>query len=92
VPRPDGRGYFEKQYISSFVAAAPARDPRVAVIVVIDDPGPERVAARTHFGSAVAGPVVARVLHRTLEYLGVPYDAPPPSKGDETMRPVAATP
>jgi hypothetical protein len=32
------------------------------------------------------------VLHRTLEYLGVPYDAPPPSKGDETMRPVAATP
>ena len=77
VPRPDGRGYFEKQYISSFVAAAPARDPRVAVIVVIDDPGPDRIASRTHYGSAVAGPVVARLLHRTLEYLGVAHDADP---------------
>ena len=77
VPRPDGRGYIQKQYMSSFVAAAPADAPRIALIVVIDDPGPERIRNRSHFGSAVAGPVAARFLHRSLEYLGVAHDAPP---------------
>jgi len=74
IPRPDGRGYFQKQYVSSFVAAAPALRPRVCVLVVIDDPGPARIAERSHYGSAVAGPVAAQVLHDALEYLGVPHD------------------
>ncbi len=77
IPRPDGRGYFQTQYVSSFVAAAPARNPRLAVLVVIDDPGPRRIEDRSHYGSAVAGPVAARVLHETLEYLGVPHDPKP---------------
>ena len=75
IARPDGRGYFQKQYVSSFVAGAPALEPRVCVLVVIDDPGPERISDRSHYGSAVAGPVAARVLHETLEYLGVPHDS-----------------
>lgn len=71
--RPRGaRGYFEDQYNSSFVAAAPLDVPRLVVIVVIDDPGPERIMAHSHYGSAVAGPVTRRVLERSLEYLGVP--------------------
>ena len=76
LTRPDGRGYFTEQYVSSFVAAAPAQSPRVAVLVVIDDPGPNRVANRSHYGSAVAGPVAARFLHDALEYLAVPHDRP----------------
>lgn len=71
IVRPDGRGYFRNQHNSSFLAAAPTRDPRVVVLVIIDDPGPERVANRTHFGSATAGPVVCRVVERTLRYMGV---------------------
>ncbi len=71
--RPRGaRGYFEDQYNSSFVAAAPAAEPRLVAIIVIDDPGPGRIRARSHYGSAVAGPVVRRVLERSLHYLGVP--------------------
>ncbi len=71
--RPRGaRGYFEDQYNSSFVAAAPAHQPQLVAIVVIDDPGPGRIRARSHYGSAVAGPVVRRVLERSLRYLGVP--------------------
>jgi len=91
LTRPDGRGYFTEQYISSFVAAAPARDPRVAVLVVIDDPGPSRIANRSHYGSAVAGPVAARFLHDALEYLAVPHDrpadAPVNAPDDEQNRP-----
>ena len=41
-------------------------------IVVIDDPGPARVARRTYYGAATAGPIVRRTLERALTYLGTP--------------------
>lgn len=75
IARPDGRGHLENQYHSSFVAAAPADDPRLVVLVVIDDPAPHLVRTRRAYGSQTAGPVTARVLRRSLEYLGVPHDA-----------------
>ena len=71
IARPDGKGYFE-QYNSSFVAGAPVEEPRLVILVVIDDPGPELIVRRRHYGSQVAGPVAARVLKRALEYYGVP--------------------
>lgn len=71
--RPTGsRGYFEGQYNSSFIAAGPTEDPRLVILAIIDDPGPARVRARTHYGSYTAGPVVRRVMERSLAYLGVP--------------------
>jgi len=72
IVRPDGKGYLKGQHNSSFLAAAPAEEPKIVILVVIDDPGPERVTSRTHYGSAVAGPVVCNVVQRTLEYMGVP--------------------
>ncbi len=79
--RPSGsRGYFEEQYNSSFIAGGPFEDPRLVVLVIIDDPGPEHVfqppLRRTHYGSHVAGPVVRRVIERSLDYLGVPASDP----------------
>ncbi|HHN78291.1 MAG TPA: penicillin-binding protein 2, partial [Phycisphaerales bacterium] len=71
--KPKGAGgYYANQYNSSFIAGAPADDPQLVVIVVIDDPGPARVRQRQHYGSSVAGPVVRRVMERALRYLGVP--------------------
>ena len=74
VVAPTGGGYIRDQYNSSFIAGAPLENPRLVCIVVIDDPGPKRIASRTHYGSAVAGPVIGRIMRRSLEYLGVPYD------------------
>lgn len=76
MKRPKGvGGYFEWQYNSSFLVAAPAEDPALVVLVVIDDPGPEAIAQRRHYGSWVAGPVVRRIVERALPYMGVPRDA-----------------
>jgi len=72
IPRHDGKGYYRGQYNSSFLAAAPLAQPKLVIVVVIDDPGPEQIRTRQHYGTAVAGPVVRRVLRRSLEYLGVP--------------------
>ncbi|MEL6797524.1 MAG: penicillin-binding transpeptidase domain-containing protein, partial [Planctomycetota bacterium] len=71
---PGAEGFYPQQYNSSFVGGAPVEEPRVAVIVVIDDPGPALVDARRHYGSNVSGPVVRRVVERTLEYLRVAPD------------------
>ncbi len=71
IPRPDGRGYIEGQYISSFIAGAPLNESRIVVLVVIDDPGPELAKKKLHYGSSVAGPVVRRIVERVLPYLGV---------------------
>ncbi len=76
--RPNGtKGYYEKQHYSSFIVAAPADDPQIVVLVVIDDIGPERVSRKQHFGSWVAGPVVRRIVEHALPYLGVQPDREP---------------
>jgi cell division protein FtsI/penicillin-binding protein 2 len=75
--RPKGSdGYFQDQYNTSFIAGGPVAEPRVVVLVVIDDPGPSLVASRRHYGAATAGPVVRRIMERTLSYLGVPASYP----------------
>ena len=76
--RPKGAdGYFDKQYMTSFIAAAPLNAPEIVVLVVIDDPGPERIRTRNHYGSRVAGPVVRRITERVLPYLGIEPDLVP---------------
>lgn len=75
--RPGARGYLTDQYVSSFIAGAPLDHPRIVVVVVIDDPGPELRRKRMHYGTSTAGPVLLRITRRTLEYLGVPEDNAP---------------
>jgi cell division protein FtsI/penicillin-binding protein 2 len=71
LKRPKGDGYFEDQYVSSFAGGAPLVHPRIVVLVTIDDPGPDRVRRKEHYGSDVAGPVVRRFVEASLSYLGV---------------------
>lgn len=80
VCAPNGRGYIKNQHNSSFIAAAPFDNPRFVCLVIIDDPGPKLVAGRMHYGSAVAGPVLTRIMRRSLEYYGVPPDIKAPEK------------
>jgi len=57
----------EKSYrVGSCVAYAPADDPKVAVIIMVDEPMSGSV-----YGSVVAAPYVSKLLSFTLPYLGI---------------------
>jgi cell division protein FtsI/penicillin-binding protein 2 len=68
-PEPTG-GYSEERYVASFVGFAPARTPRIVVLVAIDEP---RGAI---WGGTVAAPAFARIAEFALEYLEVRPDVP----------------
>jgi len=59
-------GYDENRHVAFFAGLAPAVDPRVVVIVVIDEPQGDKIG-----GGEVAGPVFARVVARALRVLNV---------------------
>ena len=65
-------GYSEDKYISIFAGLAPASDPRLAAVVVIDEP-----AGELYYGSDVAAPVFANVMSESLRLLAIPPDAMP---------------
>lgn len=53
------------KYISSFVGFAPANDPKVIAIVLIEDP------VGIYYGGTIAAPVIADLFNNILPYLGV---------------------
>jgi cell division protein FtsI (penicillin-binding protein 3) len=57
--------YSSTQFVGSFVGYVPAESPRLAMIVVIDEPQGEA------WGGTVAAPVFRRVGEQVLNYLGV---------------------
>ena len=65
-------GYSEDKYISIFAGLAPASNPRLAAVVVIDEPSGE-----LYYGSDVAAPVFADIMTESLRLLAVPPDALP---------------
>jgi cell division protein FtsI (penicillin-binding protein 3) len=77
-------GYSEDKYISIFAGIAPASDPRLATVVVIDEPSGE-----LYYGSDVAAPVFADVMSESLRLLAVAPDATPARDPHSAMRAVA---
>lgn len=66
VPKPGG-GYYEDRYIASFIGYAPAENPRVALMVMVNDPkGPYG-----YYGSQVAAPAFRAMMLDILTYLEV---------------------
>jgi len=61
------QGYSERDYIASFIAGAPAEDPRVIVLVSICKP--KVSLGKGYTGGTVAAPVAAKILEKTLTYL-----------------------
>ncbi|HYF82040.1 MAG TPA: stage V sporulation protein D [Clostridia bacterium] len=62
----EGGIYVQGKFVSSFCGFAPANDPKIAVLVVIDEPG-----GAQHFGGVIAAPVAKSIIYDTLRYLDV---------------------
>ncbi len=56
----------EEKNVLSFLGFAPADDPQVAVLVLLDEPN-----LNNTYGSVIAAPVVGNILEDILPYLGV---------------------
>ncbi|MDK2901926.1 Stage V sporulation protein D [Koleobacter methoxysyntrophicus] len=57
--------YIDGKYVSSFIGFAPADDPQVAILVILDEP------QGIYYGGQTAAPVFRQVMLDTLRYLGV---------------------
>ena len=64
-------GYSEDRYKAVFAGIAPLSQPRLVVVVVIDEPG-----GKEYYGGQVAAPVYAEVMARSMRVLGIPPDDP----------------
>ena len=60
-------------HIGSFVGFAPADNPRIAVILIVDE-----ADVAVDFGSVTAAPYAKEILERSLKYLGVAPDSDDP--------------
>lgn len=67
VHKVGAHGYEEKRYMSSFAGMAPADNPRIVAVVVIDEPD-----ASKYFGGLVAAPVFSKVAEGALRMMQIP--------------------
>ena len=75
-----GGGYAEDLYTASFVGFAPVADPRILVVVIINEP------QKGFYGGIVAAPAFRRITQRTLHALQVP-----PEKVEKKLKNAAAS-
>lgn len=72
-------GYSREHYIASFAGVVPARDPRVAIYVSVNEPKGEI------YGGTVAAPVFAAIAAKAMERLHVPPDLALPTEAVTTI-------
>jgi cell division protein FtsI (penicillin-binding protein 3) len=62
-------GYSEDRYLSLFAGFAPVADPRLVMVVMIDEP-----RGQQYYGGQVAAPVFSRVMTGALRLMDIPPD------------------
>jgi cell division protein FtsI (penicillin-binding protein 3) len=68
---PEGNGYSRTKYIASYVGYLPADDPRLLILVKVDNP------KDVPWGTTVAAPVFREVASKALAYYGIPPSGNP---------------
>jgi cell division protein FtsI (penicillin-binding protein 3) len=67
-PDPENGGYSDTRFFSSFIGFAPAKNPRLMVAVMVDEP------QGMYYGGEVAAPAFERIMEFALPYLRIPPD------------------
>jgi cell division protein FtsI/penicillin-binding protein 2 len=68
-------GRYVSKYVASFVGLVPAKKPRLAILVMVDEPRGDI------YGGVVAAPIFRDIARFALQYLEVPPDAPETKDG-----------
>jgi cell division protein FtsI (penicillin-binding protein 3) len=69
VKKAGAGGYVEKNYFSVFAGMAPAKNPRLIIVVMVDEP-----SAGQYYGGIVSAPVFSKVMAGALRVLEVAPD------------------
>jgi cell division protein FtsI (penicillin-binding protein 3) len=59
----EGGTYSHNKFVGSFIGFAPAEDPKLAIVISVDEPHP------AYYGGVVAGPAFKEVVEDSLKYL-----------------------
>ncbi len=73
-------GKYVTKYVASFVGLVPAKSPRLAILVMVDEPHGDI------YGGSVAAPAFRDIARFDLQYLEVPPDAPETKTAGTTGR------
>ncbi|MCG0276992.1 MAG: stage V sporulation protein D [Thermanaeromonas sp.] len=78
--KPGPGGYQEGKYVASFIGFAPANDPQILALVIVDEP-----QGYPYYGGVVAAPIFQRVVADALRYLKIPpqYVETPKEEGEK---------
>ncbi len=71
-----------QKYVASFVGIAPANDPQVAILLLLDEP-----PAGNHMGGTIASPLAGKILDDVLRYMDMEPELPDEQivEGDATV-------
>ena len=70
--------YSQDKTVASFLGWVPADNPRILILVVVDEPkGLSYEGRMVHYGGLIAAPVFKEVAQRILRYLNVPPEKSP---------------
>jgi len=83
--REDGSGYLAGRYIASFAGFGPVEDPKLAVLVVLDDP------RGVYYGGETAAPVAGEIFAKVLRYLNIHPDSGQPALPKTVSKTVAVS-
>ncbi|GAB2937115.1 penicillin-binding transpeptidase domain-containing protein [Hafnia psychrotolerans] len=73
-------GKYDGGYINYTAGVAPASNPRVALVVMVNNP-----QAGKHFGGSVAGPIFGQIMGQVLNHMNIAPDALVPETPPNTV-------
>jgi cell division protein FtsI (penicillin-binding protein 3) len=69
---PDTKRTSDTRYVGAFLCGVPAKDPKLVVVVMINEPK----KSLGYYGGTVAAPVAKKILEQALPYLGITPSEP----------------
>ncbi|GAA0121368.1 MULTISPECIES: stage V sporulation protein D [Clostridium] len=77
-------GYAKDKYIGSFVGMAPANDPKITIVVTVDEPDPSK-----YYGNEVAAPVGKSLFQDIFNYLALNPEESADKSKDNLLKNIA---